>query len=434
MREVWGGYRGPVLAAVTMLSLGSVLVLGGCGSGGEKSGSGGVTLTVVATNYGDGVVKNSESYWDRVDTAFEAANPDIRIDLRVYEPGEAEAQVAKMVAAGDPPDVAQISGYADYAAQGALYRADELLSIRVQGNFLPNLVDAGSTARTQYGLPFLASTRLLYVNKTLFAEAGLELPTTWDELRSAARVLDQRGVKYPYALPLGPEEAQAETLQWLLGGGGGYTGDTGAYDIASAANVSTLTWLRDRLVGEGLTGPVPPDRLNRKAALQAFADGEAGMVSAPGALARDIARAVEPVAYEAVPMPGRTAGRTTATVGTTDWIAAFKQGGHTAEVGAYLNFLYEDKNVVDLAKLYQLLPVTSSAATSMRADKTYEALWDSLDALGGAQLYPMGKPTWTAVSRRIQETVGGAVLEKGRPRAVLTAIQAQATAAEEDSE
>ena len=429
MREVWGGSRRPVFTAVTVLSLGSVLVLGGCGASGE--GSGGVTLTVVATNYGDGVVKNSESYWNRVDTAFEAANPGIRLDVKVYDPGEAEAQVAKMVAAGDPPDIAQIGNYADYAADGLLYPADDLLSIRVQGNFLPNLVDAGTTDRTQYGLPFLASTRLLYVNKTLFAEADLEPPTTWAELRNAAEVLDERGVKYPYALPLGPEEAQAETLQWLLGGGGGYTGDTGEYDIASTTNISTLTWLRDRLVGEGLTGPIPPDRLNRKAALQAFVDGEAGMVSAPGALVREIARSVEPVAYEAVPMPGRTAGLTTATVGTSDWIAAFKDGGHATEIGTYLNFLYEDKNMVDLAGTYQLLPVTSSASTSMRANKTYEDLWDGLDALDAAQLYPVGKPSWAATSRNIQKTVGGAVRGEGKPGEVLGAIQRAATAAEE---
>ncbi|MDW4908787.1 extracellular solute-binding protein [Streptomyces sp. ADMS] len=422
--------RGPVSAAA--LGLSSVLVLvpalGGCGTGAE--GSGGVTLTVVATNYGDDVVKNSESYWNRIDTAFEAAHPGISLDVRVYDPGEAEAQVAKMVAAGDPPDIAQISGYADYAAKGDLYQADDLLSIRVQANFLPNLVDAGSAGHTQYGLPFLASTRLLYVNKTLFAEAGLEPPTTWAELRNAAQVLDERGVKYPYALPLGPEEAQAETLQWLLGGGGGYTGDTGEYDIASPRNISTLTWLRDRMVGDGLTGPVSPDRLNRKAALRAFVDGEAGMVSAPGALVREIGRSVEPVAYEAVPMPGRTAGVTTATVGTSDWIAAFKHRGHAEEIGTYLNFLYEDKNMVDLAGTYQLLPVTSSAATSMRANKTYESLWDGLDALGAAQLYPIGKPTWTATSRDIQETIGGAVLERGSPAKVLGAIQRGAAAAE----
>jgi len=241
-------------------------------------------------------------------------------------------------------------------------------------------------------------------------------------------------VKYPYALPLGPEEAQAETLQWLLGGGGGYTGDSGDYDIASASNISTLTWLRDRLVGEGLTGPVPPNRLNRKAALQAFVDGEAGMVSASGALVREIARSVDPVEYEAVPMPGRTAGVTTPTVGTTDWITAFKHRDHGTEIGTYLNFLYEDKNVVDLAGTYQLLPVTSSATTSMRANKTYEDLWDGLDALAAAQLYPVGKPTWAATSKDIQKTIGGAVLERGSPGRVLGAIQRGAVAAEKAAE
>ena len=41
-----------------------------------------------------------------------------------------------MVDAGDAPDMAQIGAYADYAAKGQLYRADDLLSIRTQADFV----------------------------------------------------------------------------------------------------------------------------------------------------------------------------------------------------------------------------------------------------------------------------------------------------------
>lgn len=57
-----------------------------------------------------------------------------------------------------------------------LYRADELLSISAQGSFVPSLAQAGQVRRVQYGLPFTASTRLLYYNKDLFSRAGLKPP------------------------------------------------------------------------------------------------------------------------------------------------------------------------------------------------------------------------------------------------------------------
>lgn len=418
------------LTAAALLT--ATTVLAGCGTG-SAGDSAGVTLTVVATNYGDDEVRNSESYWNAVDTAFEATHPGIRIDVKVYEPGEAETRVAALVKGGRSPDLAQIGSYADYASAGLLYSAADLLSIKTQANFLPNLADAGTTDNALYGLPFLASTRLLYINKKLFGDAGLDAPTTWQELRDDAQVLKERGVKYPYALPLGPEEAQAETLQWLLGGGGGYTDDSGGYAIDSARNIATFTWLRDDLVGAGLTGPVAPAKLDRKAALQAFVDGDAGMVSAPAALTRQIARSVDPVDYEAVPMPGRTAGRAAPTVGTTDWIAAFKRRGHAEQIGTFLDFLYRDKYVTDLAGTYQLLPVTASASDAMRADTTYRGLWSGLDTLTDAQLYPIGKASWASVSTEIQRTIGGAVASGGSPASVLGAIQRRAAAAEKAS-
>ena len=111
-------------------------------------------------------------------------------------------------------------------------------------------------------MPFAASTRLLFYNKTLFSQAGLTPPETWDELAADARALKAKGVKFPYALPLGPEEAQAETMQWLLSGGDGYTDDVGTYSIDSPQNVGTFDWIKDELVVEmrlsptALTDPV----------------------------------------------------------------------------------------------------------------------------------------------------------------------------------
>lgn len=235
-------------------ALGMTATLSGCGS----DAGGDVTLRLVAADYGTGAENSSQKYWDDVAGKFEKANPDIKVEVSVYSWKDVDRKVAEMVKAGDAPDIAQIGAYADYAKADKLYTADETIAIRTSSNFLPSLTDAGEVDGSLYGLPFVASTRLLFYNKGLFTKAGLGAPQTWDDIQSDATALKQRGVTYPFALPLGPEESQAETLMWLLSGGGGYTDDVGNYAIDSPANIATFQWLKNNLVGKGLTGPVAP--------------------------------------------------------------------------------------------------------------------------------------------------------------------------------
>lgn len=401
-------------------ALGLAAALSGCG-GGTDAESGQVSLTVVATNYGDHVHKNSEGYWDRVVLAFNAEHPDIDVNVEVYDRGEVDKRVAELVERGDAPDIVQTDGYSQYAAEGLLHSADELLSVPVQASFVPSLAGAGEMDRVQYGLPFTASTRLLYYNKDLFARAGLEPPRTWDELLVTARALKDQGVTYPIAVPLGPEEAEAETLMWLLAGDGGYTDSANSYDIASQANVRTLTWLKEKLVGEGLTGPVAPGELNRDDAVQAFLRGDAAMVNGPLSLIRQIEDSSDSVPYGSVPLPSRD-GRATPTMGTADWVIAFKNEDHRTATGQFLDFLYGDKYVIEQAAEYELLPVTTTAADAMRADKDHSSLWSGLDTLQNLRLYPVAETNWSEVAAAIRERIGRAVTPEGNPRTVLESI------------
>jgi multiple sugar transport system substrate-binding protein len=385
-------------------ALGMTAVLGGCGLTGDSE----VTLKLVAADYGDSKANSSQKYWDELVKAYEAEHPDVRIDVTVHSWNDVDREVREMVDAGEAPDMAQIGAYADYAAKGLLYRADDVLSIPVQANFVSQLESAGQVNGVQYGMPFAASTRVLFYNKTLFAEAGITPPESWDDLAEAAEALKAKGVKYPYALPLGPEEAQAETLQWLLSGDGGYTESVGSYRIDSAENVATFTWLKDELVGKDLTGPVAPGELNRADAFAAFAKGvEFGMVPTPG---------VE--------------GPSKATLGVTDWMTAFKQNGHQEQVGDFLDFVYNDDNVLDFSRMYDLLPVTTTASEAMGTAAQDKELRPFLDELLSSELYPVGKGSWAEVSAEIKKRIGRAAAGGDGPEAVLGSIQATATRAE----
>ncbi|MEU6348639.1 extracellular solute-binding protein [Streptomyces sp. NPDC047072] len=397
-------------------------VLGGCGLG---SGSDEVTLRLVAAEYGDSSANSSQKYWDKLVEEYEAAHPGVRIDVSVYSWTDVDRKVQELVDAGKAPDMAQIGAYADYADKGLLYKADDLIGIQEQADFVAQLASAGRVDGIQYGMPFAASARLLFYNKTLFADAGLTPPKTWEQLAADAEVLKERGVTYPYALPLGPEEAQAETMQWLLSGGGNYVDSVGTYDIDSAENVATFTWLKDDLVGKGLTGPVAPGKLNRAAAFRAFADGDVGMLNGHPSLMK--IAAAKGVKFGMVPMPGAD-GRSENGLGVADWMTAFKKNGHAEQVGDLLDFVYSEKNVLAFSREYDLLPVTNSASEAMGSAARDADLKPFLDALPQSELYPVSKTSWAAVNAAVKKRIGEAV--SGDPAEVLRELETSAQQAE----
>lgn len=408
---------------VTAIGLSTV----GCGT----TGAGDVTLKVVAADYGEpGTASSAQRYWDTLVERFEAENEDIRVEVTVLDWREVEEKVAGMVETGDAPDIAQVASYADYADNDQLYSAAELLPIPTHANLLPSLIRAGEVSHNQYGLPFAASTRVFFYNKELFRQAGLDPekpPQSWKEIQQTAQALKAAGVKHPYGLPLGPEEGQGEALMWMLGAGGGITNGVGSYTLDVPENIKTFTWLRDELVAEGLTGPGAPGDLDRTDLFKAFGKGEVGMLNGHPSL-------VEPaedgeIEYGTAPLPGekRAAG---VTMGVADWIMGFKKNGHREQIGAFLDYVFQDAQHYEFVDRYGLLPVTASASEKMETDQDNKAFWPFLKELNEAEFYPLDKVSWPEVSLYMRKNIGKAVEEKADPESVLRSIQRKAETVE----
>ncbi|QLH22557.1 extracellular solute-binding protein [Streptomyces sp. Rer75] len=400
--------------------------LSACGS--DSSGSDGNVLKVIAADYGDSAENTSQKYWDKLARAFEAKHSGITVDVKVYSWTEVDKKVADMVKDGDSPDIAQIGAYADYAAAGKLYRADQMLSIPTQASFITSIAQAGEVSRVLYGLPFVSSARLLFYNKKLFDEAGISsAPESWADLKDAAQALKSAGVKIPYGLPLGPEESQAEAMIWMLSGGGGYTDSNGSYTIDSTANIETFEWLRDELVGADLTGPRSPARTNRQDVFNAFTRGEVGMLNGHPTLMQQASG--HDIEYATAPLPGRK-GKSASTMGVADWLMAFKANGKRKQIGEFLDFVYQEKNVLDFADQYDLLPVTTAVSATMRHEQEHKKLWRFLDQMDQAHFYPADKTSWASISKMVKEKIGSTVTRGGDPASVLGEIQRAADAME----
>jgi multiple sugar transport system substrate-binding protein len=395
-----------------------------CGTSRTSTVSGGdITLKLIATDYGDRTGNPAQQYWDQLVGEFEFRNPGIHIDVDVHPASEVDRKVASLVKAGNAPDIAQTGTYADYASADKLYQVDELLSIPTQASFVPSLAEAGRVRRIQYGMPFTAGTRVLFYNKKLLAKAGIPRPPqTWDQLRDDAAALKESGVQWPYGLPLGPEESEAEALNWMLSAGGGFTNAAGGYAFDSSENIKAFEWLRDELVGEGLTNPAP-GTFNRQEAYDAFTAGNLAMLNGHPALMQSARESG--IDFGVAPMPGRREASPSVT-GTAGWMMAFKQHDHRREIGTFLDFVYSKDNALMFADRYNMLPVTIDAVDDLHADRTKKALWPFLDELEAAEFYPVGKTSWTSAKAGLRRVIGTTVRKDGDPAKVLSQLQREA--------
>lgn len=399
--------------------------LGACGTGSGQGGD--ITLHVVATDY-SGLKTSSPvaKKWNGLARAFEQRNPHIKVDVQFVGVADADASVAAMVKAGNPPDLAQLDSYSAFADKGDLYSADDLFPISMQSEFIPSLAAAGSVNRVQYGIPWVASTRMFFYNKRLFAHAGIKQPPqTWADVKRDAIKLKDDGVKVPIGLPLGPQEAEAETLMWLIENDGGYTDSVGGYIFNSPRNIETFNWLKHNLVEPGLVGPKDPAKTSVSDAFGDFLAGRTGMLNGHLTLLPQARAAGLDVGV--VMLPGATAP-SAQTLANADWMMAFKKNGNMDADAKFLQYVYSQQNMLNFQREYKMLPVTANVVDSVRTNPAYHELQPFMKLLADAAFYPVNKPSWGPISEQLKKVIGQAV--HSDPRTVLSRLQSFAISAD----
>src|SRR3954451_16038443 len=409
----------PKAIAVTAVAALTTLSLAACGSSGGGGGSNANTLKLVAADYGTGPANSSQKYWQGIAAAFHKANPDITVQVQAVNWNDFDNQVQTAVQNHQQPDITEGDYFADYAQQGLYYKTSDVMSD--PSNLVQVFANLGSYQGTQYGIPFTTSSRTLFYNKKLFTDAGISSPPqTWDDVKADALKIKAKG-KVGFGLPLGSEEAQAETLLWMLGNGGNYQDKSGNWTIDSAQNVEAVQYLKD-LVKAGATEPNPGTK-NRTDLWKQFAQGDIGMINGSPALIPIIqaGKVLGDSDWTSVPIPGKT-GPLSSTLGVCDFVAAFKNGGAGKQeaIKKFLDFAYSDKYQLQFDKEYDLLPATNSAIKALSSDPIFAPF---LKALPNAVQYP-ASPAWAAVKTQLQQTIGTAM--NGDPKSVLSRLQSTA--------
>ncbi|MDR1450333.1 MAG: sugar ABC transporter substrate-binding protein [Propionibacteriaceae bacterium] len=155
--------------------------------------------------------------------AFEAANPDIKVNLQnVGGAGDTYTKLDNAIAAGSgAPDISQIEYYAiaQYAIPGQLADLAEFGADSLSGTFTAgtwNSVTLAGSGKV-YGLPVDSGPMALFYNKATYDEAGVtEAPKTWDEFYDAAKKIHALGPDY-YITADNGDAGMATSMMWLAG-------------------------------------------------------------------------------------------------------------------------------------------------------------------------------------------------------------------------
>ena len=142
-------------------------------------------------------VEAESLYNDVIIPKFQEEHPNV--EIKVVSPSDAETVFFTRVSTNDIPDIMSIYP-AEYSYR--VIMKDGLLADLSGKDFLSRATDTAIEYSTYddgkiYAMPYGLSSYGIYCNMDLFEEAGLETPTTWDELISCLDAFKEKGTDTP---------------------------------------------------------------------------------------------------------------------------------------------------------------------------------------------------------------------------------------------
>ena len=190
--------RGP--AAVAPLAL-VILVVAGCAAGGDGQGIGG---EVGPEGLDDGTTL---SMWNRAATQAQSkafveaynASHENQVELTVIPTDDYQAKVGAAAGSKNLPDLfaADVVFVPNYTSQGLFTDlTDRIASLDFADDIVQSHIEVGTYEGSQYVLPHTMDLSVLFWNKALYEQAGLDPeapPTTLAEFAEQARAVDSLG-------------------------------------------------------------------------------------------------------------------------------------------------------------------------------------------------------------------------------------------------
>jgi multiple sugar transport system substrate-binding protein len=289
----------------------------------------------------------------------------------------------------DNPDLQQI------AATGALSELSEY-GLSADG-YAKGVVDASTYKGKLYGLQPITNTIGLFYNKDILAKAGVTPPTTWDELRAAAKKLTS-GKQYGVAFSA-PANYEG-TWQFLpfMWSNGGDEKNIATPEVAAAIQL----WVD--LVKDGSASKSVVNWTQAEVNDQFKAGNAAMMVNGPWQF--PILNAVSGLSYDVVPIPApRTGQAVVAPLGGETWTVP-NTGNKARQTAAakIVQCLNSDDNQLMLGKERQTVPTKTALQAQFVAETPSMRAFSDMVQTARARTGQLGED-WPKAATKIYTAV-----------------------------
>ncbi|WP_288468724.1 sugar ABC transporter substrate-binding protein [uncultured Curtobacterium sp.] len=383
------------------------LVLSGCsGSGSASSGGGSKTLTIedyYAANYDPIYQQCAKTVGAQVKINHVAGAGLISKVLQ-----QASSRTLPDVLMLDNPDVQQI------AASGAL---SDLGDYGLDANDdVPGVKGANTYEGKLYGLQPVTNSIALYYNKKLLADAGVQPPKTWDELKAAAKKLTS-GSTYGFAMSnINTYEGTWQFLPFFWSNGGDEK------DIATPEAAQALQLVED-LQNDGSMSKSSINWAQADVNNQFIAGKAAMMINGPWQL--PALKEAKNLEFDSVPIPTRTGSATVAPLGGEAFTVP--QTGDKEKMqlaGKFVGCLNSDKMQNVIAGVTGNVPTNTEVGAAWAKDHQDVASFVTTVQTARARTGELG-PDWPKAATKIYTAVQLALTGKADPEQALERAQSQ---------
>ena len=307
--------------------------------------------------------------WATVVKGFEAAHPEIKVNVEVADWDSYWQKLQVQVAGGTPPDVFAMDAplYMDWQSRGVLMNLQPYLDKEpgILDGVYPVTLEAYKTADGIFGLPRDFQTIVLYYNKDMFDAGGVAYPTgdwTYDDFRAAAKKLtvdkDGDGVTDQWGFWDGGYDMEPfwGALVWAYGGdvvdvAGGKT-LIASPEATAAFQLMSDMWVTDK--------SMPTEQQLAAYGWDGFLSGVAAMgVSGHWSVPEYSAVTFK---WDIAPMPSGPAGRATS-VNSAGFVIA-KDSKNPDAAWEFVKYAFSDAGQSELAKIGLAIPVRMAVAES----------------------------------------------------------------------
>jgi multiple sugar transport system substrate-binding protein len=378
------------------------------------------TVRVTVAEYS----KGTGPYFEEAAKAFEAANPDTKIQIEVVPWDNLQQKLTTDISAGANADLSIIGTrwLLDFVSQGIVAPLDGYVTPEFKGRFIDTFLTPSVMDGKVYGLPIAASARALYYNKDVFSKAGLgEAPKTWDEMKAAAEKIKATGGG---VFPFGLQGKEIETdvyfyyAMWSYGGEIVKDGKSGL-DSQAAQEAAKLY---KSFIDGGLTQPGVTS-YSREDVQNLFKQGKVATVITAPFLSNQIKAEAPKLNYGVAPIPAGPSGDR-GTYGVTDSIILFENSKVKDEAWKFLDFLFTTEQRIKFDKVEGFLPVNKQeAADPFFADNADLKVFASL--LPNARFAPV-ITGWEEIANTTSNALQKIYLGEGEIEPTLKAAAAKA--------